>query len=540
MNHLPAAALLFIRQNRGQKAHQLISQFHQWILSANHMLQALQPGTVDNFISLHSFTAQDSILLQRYLTMLFLDGKIPYNPQEQIKKLTTPSYISEYLEAHPKRLSRKIVEAFHRWLKEQHITLDSFDLNHFDQFLLHLRKRNKNKLYCRGYYTVRARESFKYITFLCDKKIIPIDSSILGAHQKNELPSIAQRFIQELSVARKRGTISAYRVSLQSFHTFLLTNDIVFGSIGRAEVLRWLLWLKEKNLHPATRRTQVIHLRLYFEWLFENKIIRAAPSTLVFRSDLPKLPDYLPRPLAPDIDEALLKFLHRKRHIGAKALIIMRKAGLRIGELQNLAFDCVHSDLHGNYLLKVPLGKLNNERLVPIHPDTFTIIEDIKKRGPIPRRYLISQQITRPLPIMHIVRHLDKFSSKQKLQKKIVSHQLRHTCATELINAGMSLASIMRFLGHHDIRMTLRYARITQETVLREFHAALPRVEAQYQIKSSVDTSSQQCSPVQLLSDVIKWMQKFTPSTSTKSARIIKRLYKLRSIIEKIKPIRGQ
>ena len=55
---------------------------------------------------------------------------------------------------------------------------------------------------------------------------------------------------------------------------------------------------------------------------------------------------------------------------------------------------------------------------------------------------------------------------------RIVPHQLRHTYATCLLRAGVSLPALMRLLGHHNANMTLIYVEVTQLDIHREYHAA--------------------------------------------------------------------
>ena len=57
-------------------------------------------------------------------------------------------------------------------------------------------------------------------------------------------------------------------------------------------------------------------------------------------------------------------------------------------------------------------------------------------------------------------------------------HRLRHTLATFLINQGMPITSLQKFLGHQDINKTLIYARVHDETVRNQFSAAMAQIEA--------------------------------------------------------------
>ena len=101
-------------------------------------------------------------------------------------------------------------------------------------------------------------------------------------------------------------------------------------------------------------------LRDITEWGWDA----APPRKVLFRDDIPKLPQVLPRYLPIDADRRLTAALaeHPDNELAALALRLQRACGLRIGELLDLELDCVH-ELDGNGAwLKVPLGKLATGR----------------------------------------------------------------------------------------------------------------------------------------------------------------------------------
>jgi len=61
-------------------------------------------------------------------------------------------------------------------------------------------------------------------------------------------------------------------------------------------------------------------------------------------------------------------------------------------------------------------------------------------------------------------------------------HRLRHSFATSLLSAGLSITTLKRLLGHRDIRMTLNYAAVTQETIRIEFFEALAKTRDKYEV----------------------------------------------------------
>ena len=223
------------------------------------------------------------------------------------------------------------------------------------------------------------------------------------------------------------------------------------------------------------------------------------PRLVLHRGDLPRLPTPLPRALAPDVDLALMRAVTTLDDVAARAgLTLLRGAGLRIGELLDLELDCLW-DLpgHGTWL-KVPLGKLNTERVVPLDPDTLAALDAwMGTRGqqramPHPRHgrhvdFLFTIGGAR-VGASRIRRGLTDAITAAGLTDttggplRITPHQLRHTYATSLVNAGMSLQALMALLGHVTPEMTLRYAALADGTVRGAYDAAMAKLTQRRQL----------------------------------------------------------
>ncbi len=65
---------------------------------------------------------------------------------------------------------------------------------------------------------------------------------------------------------------------------------------------------------------------------------------------------------------------------------------------------------------------------------------------------------------------------------KVHTHRLRHTTATQLLNAGCRITSIQKFLGHKKLNTTMIYARVHDQTVEADYFAAMGRVEQRLQV----------------------------------------------------------
>jgi len=144
--------------------------------------------------------------------------------------------------------------------------------------------------------------------------------------------------------------------------------------------------------------------------------------------------------------------------------VLLRGTGLRLGELLDLEVDCLRElPRHGTWL-KVPLGKLNTERVVPLDADTLTVLDAwMSIRGR--QRALTHPRHGRPVDFLFVIagarigstrirRGIDDATRAAGLlgptgqPLRITPHQLRHTYATSLVNAGMSLQALMALLGH--------------------------------------------------------------------------------------------
>jgi len=307
-------------------------------------------------------------------------------------------------------------------------------------------------------------------------------------------------------------------------------------NLQRRDVARWLTKLYDDGLSASARANKTIHLRLYFRWLNERRQLRTPADALVKSSDIPKLPKYLPRPFSPDVDRTLKERLGQSDCLYQQALLLMRNTGIRIGELMSLEQDCIHTDYGQNSFLKVPLGKLNNERLVPLDESTLELARKLQySAGTGERTWLIKSKQHKKTRYGHYQKALFAACEGLQIAGRVCTHRLRHTYATSLLNGGMSLVGVMKLLGHKSVHMTLLYAAVTGETVVREYHEAMMQLERRYSVPPRA--SSKQTDPEEMINDIIRWISKATNTGrhSKNNARtIIKRLERIQSVLREL------
>ena len=292
-----------------------------------------------------------------------------------------------------------------------------------------------------------------------------------------------------------RKTVSAMATRLKHFGVFLTETDPTLQSVRgldrRRHIEPFLSSLvdavSDKDGAPISigdRNRRVVAVATFLRDITEWGWDAAPTRKVLFRDDIPKLPQVLPRYLPIDADRRLTAALteHPENELAALGLRLQRACGLRIGELLDLELDCVH-EIDGNGAwLKVPLGKLATERMVPLDTETLDVIDriiEIRSHGrPLPHpRYRRPAQflftyLGRRLTQQGIRRELDHATLTARLGH-VTSHQLRHTYATALVNAGVSLQALMALLGHASAEMSLRYGRLFDATVRTEYERAL-------------------------------------------------------------------
>lgn len=345
-------------------------------------------------------------------------------------------------------------------------------------------------------------------------------------------------YLERKRATCERKTVSAMATRLKHFGEFLTDTDPSLTSMRdldrRRHIEPFLASLvdavSDKDGTPisiADRNRRVVAVATFLTDIAEWDWDAAPPRKVLFRDDIPKLPHVLPRYLPIDADRRLTAALteHPDNELAALALRLQRACGLRIGELLDLELDCVH-EIDGNGAwLKVPLGKLATERMVPLDGETLEVIDritQIRSHGrPLPHpRYRRPAQflftyLGRRLTQQGIRRELDHATETAGLGH-VTSHQLRHTYATALVNAGVSLQALMALLGHQSAEMSLRYGRLFDATVRTEYERALDLAKQNTPAATAGDTAGRAQLPLTVITGGRDWKQ--TPLLKSRMA----------------------
>ena len=305
--------------------------------------------------------------------------------------------------------------------------------------------------------------------------------------------SILVRYLQRKSVTCKPKTVSSLATRLKHFATFITAVDPALTPSGltRSDHIEpWLVSLPHTLnsttgvlLTVADQARRILAAANFLADITEWEWPEAPTRKLFYSSDNPRLPQPLPRFLPPDTDRRLTEELTASdNRLAAGALLLQRACGLRIGELLDLELDAVIDTPHAGSWLKVPLGKLDTERMVPIDDEALEIIDRIiglrspgraipHPRTGQPAQFLFTAHGRRLSA--NVLRHELRRAATSAGIGHVTPHQLRHTYATALGNAGVSLQALMSILGHVSAEMSLRYGHLFDTTIRAEYERAL-------------------------------------------------------------------
>ncbi|GHJ60477.1 hypothetical protein NOK12_29950 [Nocardioides sp. OK12] len=206
-----------------------------------------------------------------------------------------------------------------------------------------------------------------------------------------------------------------------------------------------------------------------------------APARVpMFPGDLPRQDHPLPKALDDAAAAKLLRAAQAEPRLLVRVTIeVLLRTGLRVSEFTALSADAV-VQIGAAPWLHVPVGKLREDRYLPLHPHLVVLIEQYRTAHvPAEHPLLLPRENGRALDRHTVTRFINKAGTAAGLAH-IHPHQLRHTLATQAINRGMSLEAIAAMLGHRSMDMTLRYAKIANRTVADEYFAVTDQVDALY------------------------------------------------------------
>ncbi len=309
-------------------------------------------------------------------------------------------------------------------------------------------------------------------------------------HRK--IPVLVERIFQKVSRLEHPGKAQVFNYLRQGWQMNLKPNSLqqrfksielflVFcASLGksrleeivREDLERFVEHEQDRGTQITSTKTRLKHVLAFIRFLADQDIV----SGRILKPKIKlKLPDVLPRAINPDDVWQLLSVI---KNIRDRAMIlVLLRTGMRIGELLNTRIsdlDFRDRKIHIYEGEKNALG-----RVVYLSDDAlFALKLWLSKREPGNEFIFYGKEKNKPLGYSTARIHFLRYQKKAGLlNKKYTIHSLRHTFATELLNAGMRLECLQQLLGHYHIEMTRRYARLTDKSREEEYFRAMALIE---------------------------------------------------------------
>jgi integrase len=374
------------------------------------------------------------------------------------------------------------------------------------------------------------------------------------------LEEALQARVRLLATTLRPSTVKQYQQTVRLFMRYLRES---FPEVRRPGQLRrdphmlgWFeyLWVHRGNYSGkpwcrSTRGACLIRLRRLFDLLADH----AFPPRpgLVLGQDIPRSDQVLPRPLTPEDDELLVTELRRRNDLYSNALLLTRWTGMRIGETADLSADCLRCLGDGQWAVHVPIGKLHNDRLVPVDEQVREAIARLEFFRMLPGpegdaatpEFLLPRAKGRDALCVHLRSYLSSAATQAGITAHIVPHQMRHTFATSMLRAGVSLPALMKLLGHRTANMTLRYVEVTQKDLQREFHQARQSIRHLVPLPASATVADPDVADatavVERLSSAVRVLDLYRQHITSNDKPLqllLRRLVRIRSRFQKLTP----
>jgi integrase len=313
-------------------------------------------------------------------------------------------------------------------------------------------------------------------------------TALAHAHPAPSLSDTIEGYLGQLSLSLRPQSVVSFTSDLRIFTAFLADNHPevrTAGDLERRHVESFKIHMataggpKGHRLSTATVRRRMLTLRMFLERILEWGWDEAPSRTLIFTGDLPKRDEALPKFLDDARFAAFMRAARSEpRPLLRLALELLGRTGMRVGELCDLEADATVK-IGDTHWLRIPVGKLHNDRYIPLHPQLVDMLEEWSQHPDCGVGGRLLSVEGRPLNRHAVARMCNRCAKKAGIGH-VHPHQLRHTVATQAVNRGMSLEAIAALLGHRSMSMTMTYARIADRTVADEYFAVSEKVEALY------------------------------------------------------------
>ena len=284
----------------------------------------------------------------------------------------------------------------------------------------------------------------------------------------------SEDFLKYLKIIKKHSdyTITNYQKDLVELYNF--NNNLL--KISEKDRDEYLEYLYKKKLNRNSISRKLSSIRSFYNYLKEENLIKENYFNEIKN---PKKESTLPK-YAKDNDlEKMFTIFNNETPLGQRNTLILETlyaTGIRVGELVNIKVNDINKYEKS---IKI-LGKGKKERIVfygSFCEDALNLYlkDGYQKLNKKHSEYLFINKNGSKLSERYIRIIIDDAVRKCNIEYHISPHTLRHTFATDLLNAGADLMSVKELLGHSSINTTSIYTHVTTEQLKKVYELSHPR-----------------------------------------------------------------
>lgn len=222
------------------------------------------------------------------------------------------------------------------------------------------------------------------------------------------------------------------------------------------------------HLSVATQGRRYSTLCAFYHWTMRQELVVVNPMD---RLDPIVQPKREPRPLPPEEVAKIMKAIPAANLRDRTIFVLLYETGVRVGEILALQWSDVTLAQDDEKIRIFAKGQRERTVMLTAAPESIRLL-----RRHLKQSHITSGSIFRgdpryggsPLPLDYTVvqKAWQKYCRKASVQATI--HQLRHSRATELIQAGVPITTVRKQMGHRNLQTTLRYVEVDQATVKQD------------------------------------------------------------------------
>ena len=253
---------------------------------------------------------------------------------------------------------------------------------------------------------------------------------------------------------------------------FVLWLNVPLEQVSADKIEDYIDYLHQKRLQPASINLYLAVIRVFYNYLkYEEQVKLTNPIRCRRRLRVPRP---LPRAMREEQIDEFFEAVKTKRDWAMFRLML--RCGLRVEEVAKLSLGDI--DLKRRRIMVVD-GKGGKDRVVYVSDDAADgLLAYLKLRSHrrIKKVFLVEKGDYKgqPISVRGIQKRMEYYAKKTGL--KISCHCLRHTMATQLLNADAEVESIQDLLGHNWITTTQRYCQVSNMKVKRDYFNAMGKI----------------------------------------------------------------